>query len=97
MTPEEELARANRARDVLENEAVIAAFEALEQDLLDKWKSSPARDAVGRESLWNYLQMAYKLREQLTKTMEAGKLAQVNIQHKQSTFARLRDALSSDN
>lgn len=84
MTLEERLAQGDRAKEILDNEAFHEAFNAIEQDLISKWKATPARDAAGRESLWTYLQMAYKFREQLTSTLETGKLAALEIQHQRS-------------
>ena len=58
MSLEQNLHRGSRAKEVLENEVFIEAFEAIEQELTESWKKSPARDQSGRESLWQ-LQMLW--------------------------------------
>lgn len=83
----------NRAKEVLENEQFQAAFDAVEQDIIDKWTNSPARDAAGRESLWQYLMLLRKVKAQLTGTMETGKLAELDLKHKQSMLDRVRTGL----
>lgn len=89
-TLETRLWQGSRAREVLENEAFIDACAAIEKDVIDQWTSSPARDAEGRERLWTYLQMLRKLKSQITQTLETGKLAQSELQHKQTLADRAR-------
>lgn len=94
-TIEQRIADGARAQDVLDNEAFSGAFDAIEQELVSAWKSSPARDAAGRESIWTYLHLLHKLRAQLTTTMETGRLAQLDLEHKRNLRERARDGLSS--
>lgn len=94
MTPEQRIAAADRAREVLDNEAFIGAFAAIEQEYTDQWKNSPARDAAGREAIWSYLALLRKLRSQLTAMMETGQLARADLQHQQSMRERLGSAWS---
>lgn len=89
-TIEQRLHAGSRAREVLENEEFHAAFDAVEKDIIDKWTNSPARDAVGRESLWQYLMLLRKVKAQLTETLETGKLAEMDLKHKQSLVDRLK-------
>lgn len=90
MTLDERLYAGNRAKEVLENEAFVAAFEAIEQEVIEQWTNSPARDQVGRESLWAYLHLLKKVRTQLVSTLETGKLAQIELQHQQTLRDRAR-------
>ncbi len=82
-TLEQRLFLGDRAREVLENEAFIAAFEATEKEVIEQWTSSPARDAEGREKLWQYLMLLRKVKANLQSTLETGKLAQLELQHQQ--------------
>lgn len=82
-TLERRLYQGDRAKEVLENEAFLAAFEAIEQEVTEQWQNSPARDQAGRESLWQYLMMLRKVKAHLTSTLETGKLAQIELQHQQ--------------
>lgn len=84
-----------RAREVLENEVFLDAFSAIENEVIEKWKTSPARDAEGREKLWAYLQLLQKVKAHLTSTMETGRLAQLEIAHKSGWLQRMKDGVSS--
>lgn len=94
MTLEHRLFQGDQAKLVLENEAFIAAFDAIEKDVIDQWTNSPARDEAGREKLWTYLQMLRKLKAQLTTTLETGKLAKMDLRHQQSLYDKARGMLS---
>ena len=93
-TLEQRLFQGDQARLVLENEAFGAAFDAIEAEVTEQWKNSPARDADGRERLWSYLMMLRKVKAQLTTTLETGKLAQMELQHQQSLRDKARGWLS---
>lgn len=84
MTDEERLHRGTRANEVLENEEFSAAFDAIEQELTQAWKASPQRDVEGRERLFLALSMLGKVKASLTQTMETGKLAMLELQHKKT-------------
>ena len=92
---EERLYLGDRAREVIENEAFIAAFEATEKEVVDQWMQSPARDQDGREKLWQYLSMLRKVKANLQTTLETGKLAQLELQHKRTMADKARGWLSS--
>jgi len=94
MTLEQRLYDGDRAREVLENEAFEAAFSAIEKEVIEQWMQSPARDQEGRERLWTYLGLLKKLKAQLTQTLETGKLAQLELQHRQTVAERARGWLS---
>ena len=94
MTEEQRLYLGDRAKEVLENEAFSGAMEQIEKDIIEQWTTSPARDAAGRESLWTYLCLLRKLKANLQTTLETGKLARIELEHKRTMRERLRDALS---
>lgn len=94
MTLEQRLFQGDQAKLILENEAFIAAYEAIEKDVIEQWTNSPARDPDGREKLWTYLQMLRKLKAQLTTTLETGKLAKMDLRHQQSLYDKARGMLS---
>ena len=91
MTPEQAIYRANRAKEVLENETYIEAFALIEQELTEQWKSSPARDRDARESLWLMQRLLGKLKVTLESTMDSGKLAVAELTHKQTLIERAKD------
>lgn len=94
MSLEENLHRGDRAKEILENEEFTAALQAIEDEVITQWKNSPARDAEGRERLWTYLMMVQKFKAQLTQTLETGKLAKLELQHKQTMAERASGWLS---
>ena len=86
----ERIYNGDRANEVLENEAFNAAFDAIETEVINTWKLSPARDEVGREKCWVYLMLLQKVKTQLTSTLESGKLAKLDLQHQQSIKDRAK-------
>ena len=92
-TLEQRLFSGDRAKEVLENEAFTTAFEAIEKEVIEQWTNSPARDAAGREKLWTYLMLLRKVRTQLVTTLETGKLASLELDHRQSLKDRARQFL----
>lgn len=89
MTLEQRIYNGDRAREVLENEAFLQAFTDIEQEVITQWTESPARDQEGREKLWTYLMLLKKLKAQITTTLETGKLAKLDLEHKKSLKERL--------
>ena len=89
MTPEQRIYNGDRANEVLENEAFQQAFDDIENEVIEQWKNSPARDEAGREKLWTYLMLLKKLKAQITTTLETGKLAKLDLEHKKSLKERL--------
>lgn len=86
MTDEQRVHQGSRAREVLENEQFQAAFDAIEEELTQAWKTSPQRDAEGREKLFLALTMLGKIKAALVTSVETGKLALLELQHKNPTM-----------
>jgi hypothetical protein len=86
MTEEEKLSRGTRAKEVLENEEFQRAFESIEEELTQAWKTSPQRDADGREKLFLALTMLQKIKLALTQTVDTGKLALLELRHQNPTM-----------
>ena len=89
-TIEQRIYDGNRAREVLENEVFQQVFADIEQELFQAWTDSPARDAEGREKIHQYLAMLKKVRTHLQSTLETGKLAQMELEHKRSLMDQAR-------
>ena len=90
MTLEFRLYEGNRAKEILESEVFTGAFDAIETEVIEQWTNSPARDQAGRESLWQYLMLLRKVKTHLVTTMETGKLAALDLQHKQTILQRVK-------
>jgi len=87
----QQLHNGSRAREVLDNEQFHEAFEAIEKELIDAWKQSPQRDQEGRERIHQYLSLLAKVKSHLVSTMETGKLAELEVRHKQTLLERARE------
>ena len=88
-TIEQRIYDANRAKEVLENDAFIAAFADTEQEIIGQWTNSPARDSEGRERLHSYLMLLRKVKAHLSYSLDTGKLAEIDLQHKKSLAERI--------
>jgi hypothetical protein len=89
-TLEQRLYLGDRAKEVIENEVFVDAFTQIQNEVIEQWTNSPARDAEGRERLWTYLQMLKRLQAQLQQTMESGQLARIDLEHKRTLMDRAR-------
>lgn len=93
MSPEQRIYEADQAKLVLENPAFAQAFDDIKKELTESWMNSPARDAEGREKLFQLIKMAEKLEATLRRSLESGKLAREELRHKQSITDRAKTAL----
>jgi hypothetical protein len=82
-----------KASEVLDNEQYKLAYETVEQELLEKWKSSPVRDAEGREKLFLMLTMLSKVQQAMNSVLETGKVAKADLNYKQSIADRVKETL----
>ncbi|MEN9885683.1 MAG: hypothetical protein RL758_261 [Pseudomonadota bacterium] len=87
---EQRVFEGNRAKEVLDNEAYQGAFELLKQELRERWESSPARDAEGREKLWLMTSLLNKLQVMLQTTLETGQLAELDLKHRRTVLERMK-------
>lgn len=92
-TLEERIYDGNRARECLENEQFNRAFESIEQELTNAWRTSPARDEAGREKIYLTLHLLTKLKAALTSSLETGKLAEAERIYQQSLLDRAKGIL----
>ena len=89
-TLEQRIRQGDQARQVLDNPAFAKAFADIEQEHVEAWKNSPARDPAGRETLWMTVKLLHKLRSTLEAAMTDGRLAKVDLEHEQAMLARER-------
>lgn len=92
-TLEKRIYDGNRAKEALDNEALQAAFEDIEEELKEAWKNSPARDEAGREKIYLMLHMLEKVQGALKTSLETGMLATKELQHQQSMLDRAKGIL----
>jgi hypothetical protein len=91
MTIEQDMYDGSRAREILESEVYIAAFETIKQEIMTTWQLSPSRDLEGREKLFLMLGMLNKVQSTLQIVMETGKIATINLQHQRTLMERAKE------
>lgn len=96
MTLEQQIYMANRAKEVLDNEAYLKAFDDIEKELIDAWKSSPQRDVEGREKIHLSLTVLTKVRTALQTTMERGRVAADQLIYKESLLKKAKGWIGVD-
>lgn len=90
-TIEERIYDANRAKEVIENEAFVKAFEDIRKDLIESWENIPSthQSAQARDRIHLSLTLLKKVHACLTLSVESGKLARLEIEHRQTMAQRL--------
>lgn len=73
------LAAAERARALIEDPLLSAAFERLEAKVMMGWRATQPTDTAGREALWHHLQVLGEVRHELTRALEDGAMAQAAL------------------
>lgn len=89
-TEHEEIVRANRAREVLENPIFQESLQTLRNDIEQQWRTSPARDAEGREHLWVMQKLLTRIVGHLEQTMLTGRMAAETLRSKEANEDRAR-------
>lgn len=52
MSPQDEIIRGERARQILEDPLVVEALSGIKSQLLEQWRLSPVKDTELRERIW---------------------------------------------
>lgn len=81
MTPEEEVVRAERAKQILEDKLVRAALDGVRDLIIEQWRVSPVKDSEIRDWLWALYNASHKFEEVLRSHIETGKLAAHQLKH----------------
>lgn len=79
MDHEQDVLRGRQAAELLEHPMLLEAFAALESEVMEQWKSSPARDEEGRERLWLMLRLSEKVKAHLTNLITTGRMAKIAL------------------
>ena len=72
-------ARAEKAEALLRNELFVEAFEYLDGQFTEAWKSSDIKDADNRERVYYLSQSLTALRGYFQSVVEDGKLAEAQL------------------
>jgi hypothetical protein len=73
-------ARAEKAASLLRHELFVEAFDYLDTQFIEAWKSSDVKDAEARERIYNLSQALSALRGYFQSVVEDGKLAEAQLQ-----------------
>jgi hypothetical protein len=90
MTPIDEQTRGQAAQMLLDNELLRQALDAIEAEVVEQWEKCPARDAEGKEALWQLFKTSKKFRAVLFGYVQTGKLASENLKRFDEKESRLR-------
>jgi hypothetical protein len=77
---EEEKRRGDHAARLLADELLNETLDALEQETIALWESTPARDSEGREHLHRFYLACRKFRNTLKSHLETGKMASIQLE-----------------
>ena len=72
--------RAEKAASLLRHELFVEAFDYLDTQFIEAWKSSDVKDAEARERIYNLSQALSALRGYFQSVVEDGKLAEAQLQ-----------------
>jgi|TARA_S200002703_G_scaffold157273_1_gene164712 hypothetical protein len=72
-------ARAEKAAALLRNELFVEAFEFLDEQFVDAWKTSGIDDEEAREKLFQLMQALNAVKGYFQSVVEDGKLAQAQL------------------
>lgn len=75
------IARAERVRLALENEEIKTAFEDVKNDIYLLWEKTASNQEDERERLYRELHGLKAVRTRLSRAIQEGKKAQVEIDH----------------
>jgi len=80
LTLDEELRRAQQAKELLEHPLLIVVFDVLRRQVLDTWKNSAVRDAEGRERLFMAIRIVEQVEGLLREYVTTGKFAAMQLE-----------------
>lgn len=66
------MAQADRARAIIEDPVLVAAFTALDIRYVQAWRNSPADRPEMRERLWHHIQALAEVRAELQSVLNDG-------------------------
>ena len=87
----DEQTRGRRAEELLADDLLQEALAAIDAEIVLQWEQCPARDAEGKEALWQLLKTSKKFRNVLTGYIETGKLATEQLKRYEQGKRGLRD------
>lgn len=99
MSPDQEVqltgesAKGARTNALLQSGEYRDAMAAVENAILEAWKTSPIRDVEGQTMLRLKLKCLHEVQSLLNDYVETGKLATIQLSHERGLKQRARDAM----
>lgn len=75
MIEHDQVERARRAQELLDNELLHGALDAIEREVFEMWADSPALKHDEKEALWQHVRACRNFRAMLLGYINTGKLA----------------------
>lgn len=88
-----EVARAERANELLNDELMVEAFQTLTNRFAEEWANSPVRDSEGRERIWLMQKLLKSVGDHLREIAQTGKLASLQLHQHQTMLQKAKAAM----
>lgn len=75
MTKEQRITKGNHAKRLLEDEVLCDAFDSIERDIFEEWRTSNVMDYDVRSDLFLTLKCLERLKARLRATLDDGVIA----------------------
>ena len=69
--------RERRAQALIDDELLNEAFDALKEDLMNRWSNSGSTDLEARESIWLAMRLLDRIRSHLISIIETGQMNKI--------------------
>ena len=69
--------RERRAQLLVDDELLNEAFDALKEDLMNRWSNSGSTDLEARESIWLAMRLLDRIRSHLISIIETGQMNKI--------------------
>jgi len=69
--------RARQANNLLHNELFVEAFDALKEDLMNRWSHSGSTESESRESIWLAMRLLDKIHGHIKSIVETGDIHRI--------------------
>jgi len=87
----EDAQRAQRAKDLIENEQFKAAFIDIRAGIIEKWRSCPIRDIDGQHELKLMDKLLSEIEGYFKQIIETGKMAEIQLDNEKK-LVKVRNA-----
>lgn len=87
MSLDNDLERAQQAKQLLDNPVYREALESVRSAIVSAWSNAPIRDVEGQHELKLMLKLLTDLENNITRVVNDGKIAQIEIERQKTPIA----------